>query len=1144
MLITVKRLVYFAVLPTILATSIALATDPTDADGLEVRDLRCEYQKNPLGIDCQQPRLSWLLKSKERGQCQTAYQVIVSENEAQPDSHTECFWDSGKVESNQTIQVTFTGPALEPRRRYYWKVRVWDRRGEASRWSKTAWWETALLSPGQWTAHWINDGKSNPQRDEQFYDDDPAPLFRREFQIDKSVKQARLFVSGLGYYEARINGSRVGDRQLDPAWTTYSERVLYSTYDVTQQLRSGKNCLGALLGNGWYNVLPMRMWGQLNLRQFLTLGRPRLIAELHIQYADGSQQQVVTDESWKVAAGPVIRNSIYLGEVYDARQEQPGWDQPGFDDSAWVGAQLATERLGRLVAQSQPPIRQTAALRPVQVSQPEPGVTLFDMGQNIAGSINLRVQGPAGTVVKLRYGELLYPDGTLNVMTSVCGQIKEPGKGGPGAPPVAQQCDTYILRGGAREVYTPRFTYHGFRYVEVTGFPGELTLDSLEAVRLNTDLEAAGSFSCSNPLFNRIQQMVRRTFPSNLVGVQTDCPARERFGYGDDIACAAEAHLVNYDMAAFYAKTARDFADAARPGGALTLLAPWTGHAIGGFDPGGGSFANLDGGENVGSGALSGVIAHPLLLDKLYQYYGDRRLLEEQYETARRSLEFIRPHAEDHIINVGLGDWSSVEPTTAALLSTAFYFHHAEILSRLAATLGHADDARQYVALGQQIKAAFNRKFLQPTTGAYDVSTQAAQAFALYYDLVPRSQRQAAIDTLLHDILREHEGHLTTGIFGTKYLLDALTRIGRADVAYTIVNQKTFPGWGFMLASGATTMWEVWHFSDNVYSHNHSMFGTVSAWFFSALAGIQPDPGAVGFDKIIIKPHVVGDITWAKGCYRSIRGPIVSDWRVEGEALHLNVEIPVNATAKVYVPAQDPKHVSESGRPAEEARDVTLLGMEAGAAVYQVGSGKFEFTSRPAETGFVSLFDGQTLQGWIGAKDSFALEDGLLVSQTGARGNLLTESEYRDFILRCEFRLTPGANNGLGIRLPREGDPAYEGIELQILDDTAEKNQDLKPYQYHGSAYGIAPAKRGSLKPVGEWNRQEVRCQDRHITVLLNGNTILDVDLDAAAPGGITRDAAAHPGLNRRQGHIGFLCHGDRVAFRNIRIQRLGAIDK
>ena len=926
----------------ILMGSVLLAASDGSAEITPAR-LQCEHATNPLGIDAARPRLSWILESDERVQEQTAYQVRAAKRPELLREDMPDLWDTGKVTSSQSISMHYAGKKLESGERVYWQVRIWDKDDQPSEYSQAAWWEMALLSPADWQGKWICKDEGLPERDEDFYGDRPAPVFRKEFQIDKPVKKARLYVSGLGYCEARLNGNRVGDRLLDPAWTTYSSRVLYSIYDVADQLHSGRNCIGAMLGDGWYNVLPMRMWGQLNLRSFLMSGRPRLIAQLNIEYADGTRQVVVTDESWKVGDGPVIRNSVYLGEVYDARKEQAGWDRPGFDDTTWRNTKSAIESLGPLEAQSQPPIRQTATIKPVEVFHPKEGVTIFDMGQNIAGWVTLKVKGPAGTAVKLRYGELLYPDGTLNVMTTVCGQIKGPGKGGPGAPPLADQSDTYILKGIGSEVYTPRFTYHGFRYVEVTGYPGKPALGTIAGVRLSTEVDETGSFSCSNELFNRIQQMARRTFPSNLMGVQTDCPGRERFGYGDDIACAAEAHLYNYDMATFYAKTVRDFADAARPSGALTLLAPWTGHSIGGFDPGGGSFANLDGGSNVGSGAMSGVIAHPLLLSKLYQYYGDRRLLQEQYSTARRSLEFLRSQADSHIIAVGLGDWSSVEPTTTALLSTAFYYHHVEIVAKLADILGHHDDARQYTALSGQIREAFVRKFLKPGTGQIDSHTQAAQAFALYYDLVPPGEQQAAANVLLDEILIDHKGHLSTGIFGTKYLLDVLTQIGRVDVAYTVVNQETYPGWGFMLENGATTLWEVWHFSDNTYSHNHSMFGTISAWFYSALAGIQPAPDAVGMDKIVIRPRLVDDLAWVKASYDSIRGPIRSGWRRRAGGVEMTVTVPVGTTALVYVPAADPTQVQEGGKPALERKGVRLVEARDGEIVFAVGSGTYRF---------------------------------------------------------------------------------------------------------------------------------------------------------------------------------------------------------
>jgi len=922
-----------------------LTHEKLDAKELRATDLLCEYRVNPLGIDSLRPRLSWALQSQKRRQSQTAFQVLVSEERDQLNADPNVLWNSGKVISNQSIQIVYQGPSLKSQQKYYWKIRVWDGNGQVSSWSEVSNWETAFLDGKDWKAKWISDGRANPQQDEDFYKIDSGPLFRTELQIEKSIEKARLYVSGIGLYEARINGRRVGNQLLDPAWTTYSKRILYSTYDVTDQLRSGKNCLGIMLGNGWYNVLPMRMWGQLNLRSYLTSGRPQLIAQLAIEYADGSKQIVVTDNSWKAGEGPILKNDFYLGELYDARKEQEGWDKPGFDDSNWSNAAIADTSLGTLEAQSLPPIKQTALIKPVKVTHLEDGAAIFDFGQNFSGWVRLQVKGPAGTQVKLRYGELLNSDGSLNVMTTVCGQIKEPGKGGPGAPALAQQSDTYILKGGGNEVYTPRFTYHGFRYVEVSGFPGKPDFDAIEGLRLNTEVEKTGTFSCSNELFNRIQKMAEQTFPNNLMGVQTDCPGRERFAYGDDIACAAEAHLYNYDMATFYAKTVRDFADAARTSGALTLLAPWTGHSIGGFDAGGGSFADRNGGDEVGSGAMSGVLSHPLLLDLLYTHYGDLRLLEEQYETARRSLEFIQSRTDGYLVNVGLGDWSSVEPTTTSLLSTAFYYHHAILVARQAEILGHTKDAKRYSLLGQEIKNAFIQKFLKPSTGMFDVHTQAAQAFALYYDLVPLEERSAAIEVLLDDILIKHKGHLSTGIFGTKYLLEVLTRIGRADVAYQIVNQESYPGWGFMLKNDASTMWEVWHFSDNTYSHNHSMFGTVSAWFFSALAGIKPNPSAQGFDRIVIQPQVVGDLTWVNSNYNTIRGKVVSNWSVKQNTLRLEVSIPPNTSATVFVPAIDEASVTERGQPADQADGVAFLRMEADAAVYRIDSGNYVFSA-------------------------------------------------------------------------------------------------------------------------------------------------------------------------------------------------------
>ena len=452
---------------------------------ITVKELRCEYRTEPLGIDVKEPRLSWILESKQRCCKQSAYRILVASSEEELHAGTGGLWDTGKFASDQSIHVVYDGKPLKSGMRCFWKVRVWDNNGGVSAWSKPAWWEMALLDSGNWTGSWINDGKPVPENDNDFYLDDPAPLFRKEITVPKPVKRARLYISGLGYYEAYLNGKKIGNHVLDPGWTTYSRRVLYSTYDVTGLLQKGRNALGVTLGNGWYNPLPMRMWGRLNLREHLTVGRPRFIAQLNIEYNDGTRQSIVTDKSWKTAEGPILRNNIFLGEVYDARREKPGWSLPQFDDSNWINANTADERTGRLKAQPQPPVKVTAEIKPVKLTQPESGVFIFDMGQNFSGWVTLRVKGPAGTKVKLRYGELLYPDGTLNVMTSTCGQIKPGGAVQvPGVPVPACQNDTYILKGAGEEVYTPRFTFHGFRYVEVTGYPGKPALDALEGHRL------------------------------------------------------------------------------------------------------------------------------------------------------------------------------------------------------------------------------------------------------------------------------------------------------------------------------------------------------------------------------------------------------------------------------------------------------------------------------------------------------------------------------------------------------------------------------------------------------------------------------------------------------------------------------------
>ena len=906
------------------------------AAALTATALQCESRTDPLGLDTAAPRLSWVLASERRGEAQTAWQVLAAATAARLARDKGDLWDSGKVRSADSLGVVYAGQPLRSAQRVFWKVRVWNRAGRPSAYSAPAQFETALLSSNDWRAAWIVRATAGPASATGVFDDQPAPLFRREFTLDKTIARARAYVSGLGYYELRLNGERVGDQVLDPGWTAYAQRVLYSTYDVTAQLRRGRNAVGLMLGNGWFNPLPLRMWGRLNLREALTVGEPRALAQIVVEFTDGASQTIVTDESWRAGDGPILRNNVYLGEVYDARREQPGWDRPGFDDARWAPAVRAgAPPLGALHAQDAPPIRVTHTLAPVKLTAPSPGVFIFDFGQNFSGWARLRVQGPAGARVRLRSGELLYPDGTLNGMTAVCGQIKGGGAhyryDGAGPPQTAFQQDEYVLKGQGLEVFTPRFTFHGFRYVEVTGFPGRPGRDALEGLRLNADVPSAGTFECSNELFNRIQQMVRWTELSNLFSVQSDCPHREKFGYGGDLVASSEMAMLNFDMSRFYAKAVQDLAEAARPNGGFTETAPFVGIS--------------DEGLGEQSGPIGWGTAQPLLLAQLRQYYGEQRLAGQHYAATKRWIGLLHARAVDHILDNGISDHESLVPKPRALTGTAFYFFNVKLFAQLAQSLGRDADAAEAEAAAERIRAAFNKKFLQPGTGRYDAATQACQAFALYHGLAPQDEQARALDVLVRDIVAR-DGHLTTGIFGTKYMLAALSAAARADVAYGLVNQRTFPGWGHMLERGATTLWEHWEFSDDTYSHNHPMFGSVSEWFYKTLAGIQPAPDAVGFDKIIIKPQPVGDLQWVKARYQSVRGNVVSEWERTSEQFKLRLAIPVGATATVFVPARDSAGVREGGRPAGEADGVKFLRHEAGAAVFTLGAGRYEFTSQ------------------------------------------------------------------------------------------------------------------------------------------------------------------------------------------------------
>ena len=936
------RMAFLSVVALILFTGCASFTsqDLVSTASLRPAALRCEGRENPLGIDSATPGMSWRLAATRpgaRGLAQTAYRILAATSPDRLVEGAADLWDSGRIDSDRQTDVPCRVPSLESGRRYWWTVRIWDHAGRASRYAEPAWWETGLSLPEPWAPNWITGARNEPATDADRYRDDPAPRFRKAFQVDGGVRSARLYLCGLGHHEARINGMRVGDRFLDPGWTGYGKRVLYAAYDVTALLRGGEeNVLAVTLGKGWYDPLPLRMWGRINLREHLTVGRPRLAAELRVTYRDGTMRRIVTDGTWKTADSPLLRNNLYLGEVHDARLETPGWDRPGFDDGAWTPARPADPPGGVLKAQSHPPVRVREVLRPRAVTEPKPGIFVFDMGRVLAGWARLKAGGPRGTTVRMRFGELLHDDGTVNGHTAMCGQIKGPGTGGPGAPDRAWQEDTYILRGEGIETWAPRFTFHSFRYVEVSGLPGRPGPDTLQGVALCADVKPIGRFACSDPLLNRIETMTLNTFTSNLFSVQSDCPGREKFGYGGDIVTACDAFLFHFDMERFYIKAVRDFLDAQRPGGGFTETAPHVGVSDGAF------------GDRTGPPGW--VLAPALLLDRLHRFRGVRSIADEAFPPCLEALAFLDGKAGEGLLGGGIGDHESLAKKPMAFTSPLFHWLNTGYLARTARRLKRDGEAARLEARARGILERMTEAFLDPSTGTIHTGTQACQALALFHGLVPEAIRDKAAARLL-EAVAGRDGHLDTGIFGTEALLPALTAAGRADLALSLVRKREFPGWGHMLEGGATTLWEHWAFSDNTFSHNHPMFGSVMAWFFRGLAGIYPADEAEALDRIVVEPAFVEGLDWVEAIHDGPRGRIVSRWRRTDAGMRLDVDVPPNTEAEIRITAPEAANFLESGLAPAEAPGVIEVRREKDLRVLRVGSGRYRFIMTTPGTG-------------------------------------------------------------------------------------------------------------------------------------------------------------------------------------------------
>jgi alpha-L-rhamnosidase len=737
-------------------------------------------------------------------------------------------------------------------------------------------------------AAWIGRPEDVPRPDSLMYSDHPAPLFRKEFSVEEELQSAILYITAAGYYRAFINGEDIGANYLDPAWTDYGKRIYYAEYDISAQVRKGENCIGATLGNGFYNPLPLKMWGRRNLREHLTVGQPVFIARIELEFSNGSREEIMTDRSWKYTHGPILRNNVYLGEVYDGRKEISGWNIAGFDDANWQASVISDGPGGQLQKAFFPPVQSTGIIEPVGISSPSAGIYIADLGKNFTGLYRIKLKGQSGDTVTFRFGERLYENGELNPMTTVCGQIKEEGLGGPGAPAIAWQTDSYIFGDSTDIWYSPTFTFHTYRYMEISGVENKPDPSEIEGIVIHTNVDTSNNFSCSSELINAIQQAARRTFLANLTGVQSDCPAREKFGYGGDLNAIAESYLYNFDMQAFYRKTVYDWIDAVNDTMFIDT-APFVGIRYCG---------------------LSWESAFLITQYYLYLYYNDIELVKELYEFDLKWMEKAARMHPEAIVDKGLSDHESLEPVPVELTGTSHYLQCARIMKRFAMLMDDKENEMHFGQLANDLsKNLLDMFWRKPVPGP--INRQTLFSTLMYLEIIPEDEQDAAIDSLVKALEAGPSGHFTTGIFGTKYILEALSATKNVNTVFNIVDSRSYPGWGYMIDRGATTIWETWKESDNIYSNCHPMFGSVSEWLYRWLAGIRPDPDHPGFEKFIIAPSLPAGLDHVKCSYHSPFGEIVSNWRNEGTGKQLfEITIPGGSSALVRLPASGHQTIS------------------------------------------------------------------------------------------------------------------------------------------------------------------------------------------------------------------------------------------
>ncbi len=916
---------------TALIIAISMSCQNDSVSNLKVTKLTCNGLQNPAGIS-NKPVFNWILSSEERGQTQTAWQLVVASDFKNCESDNGDIWDSGKKISDQSAWVPYTGPDLQPGKQYYWKVRIWDGKDTPSRWSAPSMFITGLFEQKDWEgAKWIayedipdslklvpgvhhngnNLGEVAKKRS-------VVPYFRKECTIDKKITQALVFVSGLGHYELYVNGEIIGDRFLSPGWSEYRKSCLYNTFDITENLSKGVNTLGAIVGNGFFNINRERY-----RKLVIAYGPPEIILKLEVHYADGSKETITTDETWKTSSSPVIFSSIYGGEDYDARLEQPGWNISGFDDSQWKQAIPVAGPGGSLKPESDYPVKVMESFESQRVFSPKKDIFVYDFAQNASGIIKLKIKGSKGQQVRLSPGELIDEDSLVNQKAS-------------GSPYYYE----YILKGDDEEVWTPKFTYYGFRYVQVEGAvpadspnPEALpVITNLQFLHTRNSSSAAGTFKCSSQLFNSIYELISWAIKRNLASVATDCPHREKLGWLEQTHLMGNSIKNIFDIHNLYDKVIDDMIEAQLDDGLVPDIAPEYVPFIEGFRDS----------PEWGSACV-------ILPWDMYNWYGDIEPVKKAYPMMKRYVNYLKDKSDNNILSHGLGDWYDLGPkfpgeaqlTPKALTATSIYFYDAKLLSKMAALVGEDQDALYFKTLAEEIRKAFNTKFFHPETKVYSTGSQTSYAMPLFYGMVDEENKKDVVVNLVKSI-RENNNALTAGDVGYRYLIRVLEQEGQSQLIFEMNSKTDVPGYGYQLSKGATALTESWAALKYV-SNNHMMLGHLMEWLFSGLGGIRQTDDSNGYDHILIEPEPVGDITWAETTFQTVHGGITCSWKILDNNFILKVEIPVNCKATVLLPQSDPEKIKESGNPLNTLIDVSEIKEINGKTSCEVLSGEYEF---------------------------------------------------------------------------------------------------------------------------------------------------------------------------------------------------------